>query len=199
MLDNPNAEELSGFLTGLTGFVFPNLEIISGRNIRVNGSTIDAAAGLLAGTVDLKAAEEIVVADSFFILEVDQRGMNLASVWETFRDEVSGIIDDDALSQAFPKLFSNLTLEAENAIRVSNSELVTSAGITSRDSISLAPDVINGFGGSINLLAPLRFPTLIGLSNSILEAQSYAMGGNVIIDPYYYSTVFHGISSTPLR
>lgn len=123
---------------------------------------------------------------STITLESDQLGINVVDVWSTFIEPTSGQLDEVRFRTAFPKLFSTLTLQAENAIHISDSKLTTNAGVNARDLSNLAPDIINGFGGSINLLVPRQFPTQISLSNSTLEARSYAMGGNVMIDPYYY-------------
>jgi hypothetical protein len=181
-LDDPNGDFLNRFLSDFTP---SELQIKSGSTIRVTDSDIDARAGLIAGSVGLKAADKIIVNNSDLSLEVDQRNMNLASTWDSFRNDTSGTVDGNAFSEAFPELFSELRLEAENAIQITDSQLTTNAGIRD-DSGDAALDAINGFGGSIRLLAPQIFPVQISLLDSTLEARSYAMGGNVIIDPYYY-------------
>jgi len=171
----------------LSEFESPVLQIESEGTIQIsNDSSIDAQAGLLAGSVKLDAADEIIVSNSEISLEVDQRNMNLENVLESFRDESSGAIDVDSFTAKFPELFAELTLKAKNAILISDSVLTTNAGLTGGNSGIVAGDSVNGFGGSINLLVPRRFPTQISLANSKLEAQSRTIGGNIEIDPYFY-------------
>ena len=185
-LDDPDSETLGNYLSE---FELSTLKISSGGTLRIgNNSEIDASAGLLAGSVQLTAADEIIIDQSTVSLEVDQRGMNLASIWESYRDEATETIDGTGFANAFPKLFSNLTLAANDAIRIFDSNLTTNAGLAPK-ALDLAngyTSKVRGFGGSIEMNAPLVFPTLIELAHSTLEARSYTMGGNVIIDPYYY-------------
>ena len=136
------------------------MQISSEGTIRIsNNSEIDAKAGLLAGSVKIAAADEAIISDSTISLEVDQRAMNIASVWESFRDQTTGAVDGVRFAEEFSKLFSNLTVEASDAIRISDSSLTTNAGLEAR-ALDLAngdTSKIRGFGGSIELNVPFVF------------------------------------------
>ena len=189
-LDNPDAETLKSFLEDEENEVYFSVldAYSSDGSIRLNNSSINAQAGLIAGFVRLRASDEIILDNSSISLEVDQRNMNLADVWNEVRDEDSGTFDGIRFYEDFSLLFSDLILEAENAIYLSDSTLTTNAGLKAKELDLATGDTsrIRGFGGSVGLAAPLKFPTQISLLRSRLEAKSYTMGGNVFIDPYYY-------------
>ena len=183
-LDNLTGTELQAFLDA---FEFPELKMAAAGDIEVFRSEINAEAGLLGGSASIKSINGSVrIEDSTVTLASDQLGMNVVDVWNAFIDPDAGNLDGVAFRVQFPELFSKLTVQAKEVIYLSGSKLITDAGLEARRVDQGSAEKIRGFGGSIELLVPQMFPTQINLLNSTLRAESYAMGGNVLVDPYYY-------------